>query len=100
MVPRSYHCDVQHNLLEAQKSLGDEYREQPLFAPAGSCIFYDIAVFHTRLDGIGIADEATHGRRTIHEYQPRQSLPLEHLSSLVLRALMNGRRHLGALQIL
>jgi ectoine hydroxylase-related dioxygenase (phytanoyl-CoA dioxygenase family) len=67
VVPRSYHCDTQHNLPEAQKRLGDEYREQPLFAPAGSCIFYDIALFHTRLDGIGIPDEATHGRRTIHE---------------------------------
>ena len=67
VVPRSYQCDVQHDLSEAQKQLGDAYREQPLFAPAGSCIFYDIALFHTRLDGIGIADEATHGRRTIHE---------------------------------
>lgn len=31
----------------------------------------DIAVFHTRLDGLGIDDSATHGRRTIHEYFSR-----------------------------
>ena len=39
VVPRSYMCDTQHDLPRAQEQLGDEYKEQPLFAPAGSCIF-------------------------------------------------------------
>jgi hypothetical protein len=45
VVPKSFHCTT---LEEAQELLGDEYEEKPLFAPAGSCIFYDIALFHTR----------------------------------------------------
>eukprot|EP01045_Picozoa_sp_COSAG04_P009534 COSAG04_NODE_555_length_12662_cov_35.924461_3_plen_258_part_00 len=36
VVPKSYHCAT---IEEAKETLGDEYKEQPLFAPAGSCIF-------------------------------------------------------------
>ena len=41
---------------EAREALGDEYCEQPIFAKAGSTVFYDIALFHTRLDGHQLTD--------------------------------------------
>jgi len=53
-------------LKEAFKGLGDEYREVPLYGPAGTCVLYDTATFHTRLDGDGEAM-----RRTWHQYYAR-----------------------------
>ncbi|XOV86173.1 MAG: phytanoyl-CoA dioxygenase family protein [Pseudomonadota bacterium] len=46
--------------------LGDSYQEVPLYAPKGSCVLYDTATFHTRLDGDGIRS-----RRTWHQYYGR-----------------------------
>jgi ectoine hydroxylase-related dioxygenase (phytanoyl-CoA dioxygenase family) len=53
-------------LQEAFEGLGGAYREQPLFGPAGTCVLYDTATFHTRLDGDG--DQM---RRTWHQYYAR-----------------------------
>ena len=53
-------------LNEAYESLGDDYREVPIRGPAGTCVLYDTATFHTRLDGDG-----EKLRRTWHQYYAR-----------------------------
>ena len=58
------------NLFETLKAafegLGDDYTEAPLYGPAGTCVLYDTATFHTRLDGDG-----QRMRRTWHQYYAR-----------------------------
>jgi hypothetical protein len=54
------------SLQEAFEGLGEDYRETPLYGPAGTCVLYDTATFHTRLDGDGQAM-----RRTWHQYYAR-----------------------------
>ena len=51
---------------EARKKLNKAYQEAPIYGSAGTCILYDTATFHTRLDGDGIK-----GRRTWHQYYAR-----------------------------
>ncbi len=53
-------------LAEAHQALGDAYCEAPLYGPAGTCILYDTATHHTRLDGDG-----QQMRRTWHQYYAR-----------------------------
>jgi phytanoyl-CoA dioxygenase PhyH len=53
-------------LQAAFSELGDDYREVPLYGPAGTCVLYDTATFHTRLDGDG-----RQMRRTWHQYYAR-----------------------------
>jgi hypothetical protein len=53
-------------LKEAHDALGDDYQELPIRGAAGTCILYDTALFHTRLDGDGIQP-----RRTWHQYYAR-----------------------------
>lgn len=53
-------------LKEAFAGLGERYQEVPLYGTAGTCILYDTATFHTRLDGDG-----KRGRRTWHQYYAR-----------------------------
>jgi hypothetical protein len=53
-------------LAEAHKALGKAYCEAPLYGPAGTCILYDTATHHTRLDGDG-----EQMRRTWHQYYAR-----------------------------
>ncbi len=53
-------------LREVFETRGEEYLEVPLYGPAGTCILYDTATFHTRLDGDG-----ERGRRTWHQYYAR-----------------------------
>jgi hypothetical protein len=53
-------------LAEAFDGLGADYKEMPLYGAAGTCILYDTATFHTRLDGDG-----QQGRRTWHQYYAR-----------------------------
>ena len=50
----------------AHEALGDDYQELPIRGGAGTCILYDTALFHTRLDGDGIQP-----RRTWHQYYAR-----------------------------
>jgi hypothetical protein len=54
------------SLREAYEQLGDAYVEQPIRGPAGTCVLYDTATFHTRLDGDG-----RRMRRTWHQYYAR-----------------------------
>jgi len=53
-------------LAAAYEALGDAYREVPLYGAAGTCVLYDTATFHTRLDGDG-----ARMRRTWHQYYAR-----------------------------
>ena len=54
------------SLQEAFATLGDAYCEAPIYGPAGTCVLYDTATFHTRLDGDG-----RRMRRTWHQYYAR-----------------------------
>jgi hypothetical protein len=63
VVPKSHRFE---SLAQAFESLGDGYREVPLRGPAGTCILYDTALFHTRYDGDGHLP-----RRTWHQYYAR-----------------------------
>jgi hypothetical protein len=54
------------NLQAAFQGLGEAYREQPVYGPAGTCVLYDTATYHTRLDGDG-----ERMRRTWHQYYGR-----------------------------
>lgn len=63
VVPRSNRWET---LKEAFAALGDDYREVPLYGAAGTCVLYDSAIFHTRLDGDGVQM-----RRTWHQYYGR-----------------------------
>lgn len=53
-------------LKAAFDGLGRDYAEVPLYGPAGTCVLYDTATFHTRLDGDG-----QKMRRTWHQYYGR-----------------------------
>ena len=53
-------------LQEAHETLGDAYREVPLYGAAGTCVLYDTATYHTRFDGDGVQS-----RRTWHQYYAR-----------------------------
>lgn len=53
-------------LREVFADQGNEYVEMPLYGPAGTCVLYDTATFHTRLDGDG-----RQSRRTWHQYYAR-----------------------------
>ena len=53
-------------LAEAYQSLADKYVEVPIYGKAGTCILYDTATYHTRIDGDGVR-----GRRTWHQYYAR-----------------------------
>lgn len=63
VVPGSNRFDTLSEVFEAQ---GRDYREVPIYGPAGTCILYDSATFHTRLDGDGKKP-----RRTWHQYFAR-----------------------------
>ena len=63
VVPGSHRFE---SLREAYEALGTDYTEQPIRGQAGTCILYDTALFHTRLDGNG-----REGRRTWHQYHAR-----------------------------
>ena len=61
------------SLRAAFEGLGNGYRELPLYGAAGTCVLYDTATFHTRLDGDG-----EQMRRTWHQYYARGGwLPTE-----------------------
>ena len=66
VVPRSFQKEP---IGRAKVDLGAAYTEQPLYSPAGTCVFYDIATYHTRLDSLTGNDK--NGRRTMHEYYAR-----------------------------
>ena len=53
-------------LQQVHDQLGEAYVETPIYGPAGTCVLYDTATFHTRLDGDG-----EQKRRTWHQYYAR-----------------------------
>ena len=63
------HSHLQLTLKDAYENIPD-YSEQPLFGPAGTCVLYDTALYHTRLDG---KDDSGKIRRTVHQYYARGS---------------------------
>ncbi len=63
VVPGSNRFETLREVFDAQ---GDQYQETPIYGNAGTCVLYDTATFHTRLDGDGIAS-----RRTWHQYYAR-----------------------------
>ena len=63
VVPQSSRFTTLKAAYEAQ---GNAYREVPLYGPAGTCVLYDTAIYHTRLDGDGHKM-----RRTWHQYYAR-----------------------------
>ncbi len=63
VVPRS---NKYESLRDAFGDLGDDYVELPIRGPAGTCVLYDTALYHTRLDGDG-----RERRRTWHQYYAR-----------------------------
>ena len=54
------------SLQEAFAELGSDYQEAPIHGKAGTCILYDTATYHARLDGDG-----KRSRRTWHQYYAR-----------------------------
>jgi hypothetical protein len=54
------------SLQAAFVGLAEAYCEAPIYGPAGTCVLYDTATFHTRLDGDG-----RRMRRTWHQYFAR-----------------------------
>ena len=63
VVPKSNRHET---LGEVFTDLNDDYAEVPILGPAGTCVLYDTAIFHTRLDGDGRKP-----RRTWHQYYAR-----------------------------
>ena len=63
VVPKS---NLYDSLKSAYETLREEYMEVPIYGKKGTCILYDTALFHTRLDGDGIKS-----RRTWHQYYAR-----------------------------
>ena len=61
VVPRSRSIEGLDNVLDAH---GEEYKEVPLYAPAGTAVLYDNGTYHTRLDGRA---EPSLQRRTLHQ---------------------------------
>ena len=90
IVPGSGRCA---SLAEAREALGAAYVEQPLYGRAGTCVLYDIATWHTRLNaqeagelgspapvpdrrlegagGAAVSGGGSGGRRTMHQYYSR-----------------------------
>ena len=67
VVPNSQgHADID----EARAQMGDAYAEVPIRGPAGTCVFYNIGIYHTRRPGRNDA-----GRRTLHQYFSRETNP-------------------------
>jgi len=63
VVPGSHRYET---LKQAFDDLQADYREVPIYGHAGTCVLYDTAIYHTRLDGNGHL-----GRRSWHEYYAR-----------------------------
>jgi hypothetical protein len=69
MVPRSHEY---RTFEEAQKELGEDFQEIPIRGKAGTAVLYNITTYHTRMPG---TSTCKHGRRTMHNYQGRESQP-------------------------
>ena len=67
VVPKSHRFEP---FEAAREGLGEEYTEQGVWGPAGTCVAYDTAVYHARLDPLdGGRDDG--GRRSMHQWWAR-----------------------------
>lgn len=69
VVPNSHEY---RSIEAARQGLGDDYEEVEIRGDAGTAVLYNITTFHTRRAG---DDDCPHGRRTMHNYQSRESNP-------------------------
>ena len=56
---------------EAKAQLKDEYVEHAVYGPAGTCVLYNIAIFHTRIEPQNTVSGCQLKRRTLHQYFAR-----------------------------
>ena len=73
---------------EARTQMGDAYTEVPSRGPAGTCVLYNIGIYHTRQPGRNDA-----GRRTLHQYFSREPNPPLTSWVLVPRRLAEHAEH-------
>jgi hypothetical protein len=69
VVPNS-HSQAYGTYEEAQKGMGSAYGEVPIRGRAGTAVFYNINIYHTRQSGL-----AANGRRTQHTYYSCETSP-------------------------
>ncbi len=69
LVPKSHEYAT---LEEAKQALGPDYEEISFRGKAGTAILYNITTYHTRTTG---QKDCPHGRRTMHNYHSRESVP-------------------------
>ncbi|MGY8823721.1 MAG: phytanoyl-CoA dioxygenase family protein [Candidatus Latescibacterota bacterium] len=62
VVPNS-HLQAYNTHAEAKEKMGSAYREIPIRGPAGTAVFYNVDIYHTRRSGL-----AQNNRRTQHSY--------------------------------
>ena len=55
-------------LEEVYQGLGSDYIEIPIYGAKGTCVMYDISIYHAKLDG---NDPVGRQRRTVHQYFAR-----------------------------
>ena len=65
----TYYCRLGLRWLARDRAPPPPLNHLPPTTAAGTCVFYDIALYHTRLDSITGNDK--NGRRTMHEYYAR-----------------------------
>ncbi|WP_274363203.1 phytanoyl-CoA dioxygenase family protein [Paenibacillus thermotolerans] len=69
LIPSSHEYE---SLDEAKQALGEDYCEVDIRGKAGTAVLYNITTYHTRKTG---KSECNHGRRTMHNYHSRGSVP-------------------------
>ena len=62
VVPNSHHQKY-GSIEEAREKMGEAYQEVPIRGPAGTAVFYNVNIYHTRQSGL-----AQNSRRTQHSY--------------------------------
>ena len=58
---------------QLQDHLGDAYQELPLYAPAGTCVIYDISLYHSRVNAE--VEDGKRNRRALQTYYSRGDVP-------------------------
>ena len=76
MVPQPVPDDEaggRNGLQQLQDHLGDAYQELPLYAPAGTCVIYDISLYHSRVNAE--VEDGKRNRRALQTYYSRGDVP-------------------------
>ena len=82
VVPDSHRREFE-TVDQARQKMGEAYREVPIFGPAGTAVFYNINLYHTRLGG-----NVSGRRRTQHCYYGCATSPLLNDWAMVPRRLI------------